>query len=131
MHEGGVENQGILSYPVSTMPERFRWLGDINPISPIIETFRAGVLGAGDASWPRLAYSAGFMLVVLFFGAVIFTKDGFFFGSGNPQALADKIKLFFGPETDQSSMRVNARQRFISNFDQKKVLRDQTNWVIV
>lgn len=58
------------------------------------------------------------------------TKDGFLFEPGNPQALADKIKLFFGPETDQSSMRVNARQRFISNFEQKILLRDQTNWLL-
>jgi lipopolysaccharide transport system permease protein len=61
-------------YPVSTIPERFRWLADINPISPIIETFRAGFLGAGNASWPGLAYSAGFMIVVMFIGVVIFNR---------------------------------------------------------
>ncbi len=61
-------------YPVSSIPEQWRWVANVNPITPIIETFRAGFLGAGDASWPRLAYSAGFMVVVLFVGAVIFNR---------------------------------------------------------
>ncbi len=61
-------------YPVSAIPQRWRWLADINPISPIIETFRAGFLGAGEASWLRLGYSFGFMLVVLFIGVVIFNR---------------------------------------------------------
>ena len=61
-------------YPVSSIPEKFRWVAEINPITPIVETFRAGFLGAGDASWLRLAYSAGFMLVVLFLGVVIFNR---------------------------------------------------------
>jgi len=61
-------------YPVSSIPEQWRWVADVNPVTPIIETFRAGFLGAGDASWLRLAYSAGFMLVVLFIGVVIFNR---------------------------------------------------------
>ena len=61
-------------YPVSTIPERWRWIADINPISPIIETFRAGFLGAGAASWMGLVYSFVFMLVVLLIGIVIFNR---------------------------------------------------------
>ncbi|MDD2522627.1 MAG: ABC transporter permease [Anaerolineaceae bacterium] len=61
-------------YPVSTIPERWRWIADINPISPIIETFRAGFLGAGAASWMGLVYSFVFMLVVLLIGVVIFNR---------------------------------------------------------
>ena len=61
-------------YPVSTIPERWRWIADINPISPIIETFRAGFLGAGDASWLGLGYSFIFMVLVLFIGVVIFNR---------------------------------------------------------
>jgi len=61
-------------YPVSSIPEQWRWVADVNPVTPIIETFRAGFLGAGDASWPRLAYSAGFMVVVIFIGVVIFNR---------------------------------------------------------
>lgn len=61
-------------YPVSSIPEKWRWVANVNPITPIIETFRAGFLGAGDASWARLAYSAGFMAVVIFIGVVIFNR---------------------------------------------------------
>jgi len=61
-------------YPVSSIPEKWRWVANINPVTPIIETFRKGFLGAGDASWPRLAYSTGFMLVVLLIGIVIFNR---------------------------------------------------------
>jgi len=60
--------------PVSSIPERWRWVVDVNPVTPIIETFRAGFLGAGDASWSRLGYSAAFMLVVMFIGVVIFNR---------------------------------------------------------
>ena len=61
-------------YPVSSIPERWRWVADINPITPLVETFRAGFLGVGDASWARLGYAAAFMLVVLFIGVVIFNR---------------------------------------------------------
>jgi lipopolysaccharide transport system permease protein len=61
-------------YPVSSIPEKWRWVATINPVTPIIETFRMGFLGAGDASWLGLAYSAGFMLVVMFIGVVIFNR---------------------------------------------------------
>ena len=61
-------------YPISSIPEKWRWVASINPVTPIIETFRAGFLGAGDASWSRLGYSALFMLIVIFIGVVIFNR---------------------------------------------------------
>lgn len=61
-------------YPVSSIPEKWRWVADFNPVTPIIETFRKGFLGAGDASWLRLAYSAGFMLVVMLIGILVFNR---------------------------------------------------------
>lgn len=61
-------------YPVSSIPEKWRWVADWNPVTPIIETFRAGFLGVGDASWWRLVYSAAFMLVVMVIGIIIFNR---------------------------------------------------------
>jgi lipopolysaccharide transport system permease protein len=61
-------------YPVSSIPAQWRWLADINPITPIVETFRVGFLGAGEVSWAGLGYSAAFTLVVLFIGVVIFNR---------------------------------------------------------
>lgn len=61
-------------YPVSSIPEKWRWVADLNPVTPIVETFRMGFLGAGDASWLRLTYSAVFMVVVILIGVVIFNR---------------------------------------------------------
>ena len=47
----------------------------INPVTPVIETFKYGALGAGHfIGWGWLAYSFGFMLVVLSLGILIFNK---------------------------------------------------------
>ena len=47
----------------------------LNPVTPIIETFKYGALGAGEfIGWGWLAYSFVFMLVVLALGILIFNK---------------------------------------------------------
>ena len=47
----------------------------LNPVTPVIETFKHGALGAGEfIGWGWLAYSFVFMLVVLFCGILIFNK---------------------------------------------------------
>lgn len=61
-------------YPLSSIPEKWKWLILANPMTPIIETFRHGVMGVGTFNWWHLAYSGSFMVVTLFIGTVIFTK---------------------------------------------------------
>lgn len=47
----------------------------INPVTPVIETFKHGALGAGEfIGWGWLGYSFAFMLVVLAIGILIFNK---------------------------------------------------------
>ena len=47
----------------------------LNPVTPVLETFKYGVLGAGEfIGWEWLAYSFVFMVVLLFIGIVIFNK---------------------------------------------------------
>lgn len=47
----------------------------LNPVTPIIETFKHGALGAGQfVGWGWLAYSFGFMFVVMALGILIFNK---------------------------------------------------------
>jgi len=47
----------------------------LNPVTPVIETFKHGALGAGEfIGWGWLAYSFGFMLLVLALGILIFNK---------------------------------------------------------
>lgn len=61
-------------YPLSLVPEQFRWLVLFNPMTPIIEAFRFGYLGTGTISPGLLAYSAAFTIVVLVLGLVIFNR---------------------------------------------------------
>lgn len=47
----------------------------LNPVTPIIETFKYGCLGCGDfVGWRWLVYSFVFMLVLLALGIIIFNK---------------------------------------------------------
>jgi lipopolysaccharide transport system permease protein len=61
-------------YPASTIPERFQWVIQSNPMTPILEAFRFAYLGAGTVNLNHLLYSFGFMLVVVFVGVVIFNR---------------------------------------------------------
>ena len=61
-------------YPASAIPELYKPLVMYNPIAPIIETFRYGFTGAGTFTWGGIIYSSIFMVVILFFGIIIFNK---------------------------------------------------------
>ncbi len=61
-------------YPLSAVPDRFRWLIMANPMTPIIESFRYAFLGAGTVDLLQLAYAFGFMVVVLLIGLLIFNQ---------------------------------------------------------
>ena len=61
-------------YPVSSIPEKYQLLIKANPMTPIVETFRYAFLGAGDISPWDLAYSFGFMVIIVFLGSVVFNR---------------------------------------------------------
>ena len=61
-------------YPVSAVPNHYRFIVKANPLTPIIETFRYGFLGNGDYSLINLMYSFCLMLIVLFIGVLSFNK---------------------------------------------------------
>ena len=62
-------------YPLSSIPEgKIKLLMQLNPVTPIVETFKYGTLGTGEFSWNMLGYSFCFMLVVLSIGIVLFNK---------------------------------------------------------
>ena len=61
-------------YPLNTLPVEKRWIFELNPMTSIIETFKYGAIGNGVFSWEWLAYSFGFMVVVLLLGIIIFNK---------------------------------------------------------
>lgn len=61
-------------YPLSTMPDRFRWLLVANPMTAVVETFRYGFFGVGTFSWAYLGYSAGFTVALLLAGLAVFNR---------------------------------------------------------
>jgi lipopolysaccharide transport system permease protein len=61
-------------YSITSVPTRFQILVQLNPLTPIIETFRYAFLGAGSVTVPGLIYSFVFMLLSVLVGAVIFNR---------------------------------------------------------
>lgn len=61
-------------YPISKVPEDFRWLMLLNPVAPIIETYRYAFLGRGIISWPFLGLSFAVTVAVLIFGIIVFNQ---------------------------------------------------------
>lgn len=61
-------------YPLSSAPEKFKRIIELNPMTGIIESFRYSLLGKGEFSVWSLGYSALVTLIVLFFGIIIFNK---------------------------------------------------------
>jgi lipopolysaccharide transport system permease protein len=61
-------------YPISNIPEQYRWLIFANPLTHIVEAFRYAFLGAGQLTVEGLGYSAIFTLVVLLIGVLMFNR---------------------------------------------------------
>lgn len=62
-------------YPLNTITnEKLRFVMSLNPITPIVETFKYGALGAGSFSWWALSYSLLFAVVLLLIGTMVFNK---------------------------------------------------------
>lgn len=61
-------------YPLSQVPEKYRWIILANPMTPIVESFRYAYLGAGIVNVMHLLYSFCFMIVVLLIGVLIFNR---------------------------------------------------------
>jgi lipopolysaccharide transport system permease protein len=61
-------------YPLSTAPNKYKWLIALNPLTSLIETLRLGFLGKGTFSWELLGINS---LTIIFFtllGIVTFNK---------------------------------------------------------
>ncbi len=61
-------------YPMSVLSDRARSILWWNPIAHLIEIFKYGFLGAGQASLSGLAYTTAFTIAVLFCGVVVFNR---------------------------------------------------------
>ena len=63
-------------YPLSAVRENIRWVVQINPLTPLFELFRLGLLGEGTVSSSHLLYSVAFMIISLLTAILLFNKQG-------------------------------------------------------
>lgn len=61
-------------YPISALPEKFRFLVYFNPLSSVFECFRYAFLGAGSFEPVSILWSSVFIMLLLIIGTVIFNK---------------------------------------------------------
>ena len=61
-------------YPLSAAPEQYKPIISLNPMAPIIEGIRFGLLGKGDFSMAGLGYTVLVTSAILLLGIVIFNR---------------------------------------------------------
>ncbi|MFH1047614.1 MAG: ABC transporter permease [Patescibacteria group bacterium] len=66
-------------YPVSIIPEKFRWIAALNPMSGVITVSRSTLLGDGSIDWLSLLISVSVGIALLIIGLAYFKKTERFF----------------------------------------------------
>jgi lipopolysaccharide transport system permease protein len=61
-------------YPISQIPEKYRWVIMANPVSHIVEAFKYGFTGSGSFYLNGIIYSGIFAIVLFFMGVAIFNR---------------------------------------------------------
>jgi lipopolysaccharide transport system permease protein len=61
-------------YPLSSIPEKYRFLVVMNPLTSVIETFRYALLGSGTFNAFHLFYSTIFAFVIVIIGILLFNR---------------------------------------------------------
>jgi lipopolysaccharide transport system permease protein len=61
-------------YPTSLLSPRYQRLVLLNPLAPLIEGFRRGLLGVGTVTPEQVAWSASVMLLLLTIGMMMFSR---------------------------------------------------------
>lgn len=61
-------------YPLSSIGPKYKWIMELNPMTPIIETFKYGFIGAGTFSWFALLQSFIVSIVLFVVGTLIFDR---------------------------------------------------------
>ena len=61
-------------YPISAMPEKYKWIVNANPLTGIFECFRYGYLGSGHFEPSSLIFSSIFIFILLIIGVIVFNK---------------------------------------------------------
>lgn len=61
-------------YPISSIPEKWRFVTLLNPMAAIVESYRYAFFGVGSLNFQYMAISAGITFFVLFSGLLFFNK---------------------------------------------------------
>jgi lipopolysaccharide transport system permease protein len=61
-------------YPLSAVPAQYRWIVQLNPLTPVLEAFRRGLLGVGTVTFAELGVSVATMLGLLVVGLMLFSR---------------------------------------------------------
>jgi lipopolysaccharide transport system permease protein len=61
-------------YPLSSVPEKYKWILLLNPMTTIIETFKYSFLGIGVYNPIYLVNSFIMLIIVLFVSIILFNK---------------------------------------------------------
>jgi len=61
-------------YPLSQIPEKWQWIYYVNPMAPIVETFRYAFIGAGGVQLWHLGLSALITVILLVAGIILFSR---------------------------------------------------------
>ena len=61
-------------YPSSSIPEKYKWFIELNPLVALFDYMRYAYLGVGEFALVDLAYPTIFTIIILFLGIVVFNK---------------------------------------------------------
>lgn len=61
-------------YPLSYLSTKYQTLVSLNPVAPLVESFRYAITGSGTFNASHLLYSTGFTVVALLIGIVVFNR---------------------------------------------------------
>jgi lipopolysaccharide transport system permease protein len=64
-----------IAYPMSFLQHKpYKWIIDINPLTPLVEWFRYSLFGHGTFTSGGITYSIVFMIISVLIGSLIFNK---------------------------------------------------------
>jgi lipopolysaccharide transport system permease protein len=61
-------------YPLSIVPEKYKILILLNPMTSLIEFFKFSLTGNGVLDWMWILYSSVFGLILVLIGLILFNK---------------------------------------------------------
>jgi lipopolysaccharide transport system permease protein len=61
-------------YPLNAVPEKWRWMVELNPVTAPVEAFRLMLLGAGTLTPTSAVVSVAVTTIMLLTGIAVFSK---------------------------------------------------------